>query len=419
MEFAASVGLPPLTIDNASGANTDSKMMGNSVRPAGVGATFDPIGTDQFNPLIATGDNGGYIETDYSDGWSTSLSGEAPIVAGLHSVKNTWNDLQGETDNDHVLVGAICAKGETTLADISNPAGNTYLRTVYCGNVFKGLADAQSKTSGVFALFFGHGEADVSTDTATYKSGLRTYLDNIFTDICDGIFSQADVPLVVAQAPSKRWNSDNFNIETAFLQFEEENDDFVIALPSYACQSDSDPANQHLTANGSRFSGLKRSQALSKILFEGKNFFIPRIYKVWQEGKVLYVGYLAMSKIQFQPVWEKDSFNRVIFVNYGFTVFDGGIEQAITNVEILSDYDNIIKITLSSIPLDPILHYAGETNFDGRGNVCDSDNTPCPLTYIYNEYQDADANILGIVNKPYDMWNFALPQKVTAEKFSA
>lgn len=414
LEFSASVTIPPLTLDSGSGADTDSLMMGNSVRPAGVTDTFDPIGTDQFNLLLATADNNGILLTDFTPPWSTSYSGEAPMVAGIHHMKRLWNSSKGViNDTDHLFVGAICAKGETTLADISNPSGNTYLRTVDCANVFKGLADAASKTSGVVACSFAHGEADVGTATATYKTGLRTYMDNVFDDICDGIFGQTGTPLWLAQPPSKRWNSDNFYIEQAFLEFEEENDDLVIALPSYACQSDQNAANQHLTANGARFSGLKRAQAMAKILFEGQNFFIPRIYKVWQKNNVLYVGYISMSKIQFKPIWERDSFDRSLLPNYGFTVFDGGIEQTIISIYIVKD--NLIEITLSTTPSAAILHYAGETNFDGRGNVCDSDSTISPLEYIYDINQDSAANIPELVGQAYDMWNFALPQKVVAE----
>jgi hypothetical protein len=433
LEFSASATIPVLTTT----ALSNSLMMGNSVRPVGEADVFDPIGTDQFNPIIATADNVGIIVDVTADSWSTSLSGECPVVSECHMLKNFFDDFQQNLteSTDRALVGAVAAKGQALLADISLITGDDFLRAVDAGTVMKSLSDSGSFSSGMPLISMGHGEADTNANTAkaTYKTGFAQYLDDLHTYISVGVFGQDGYnrALTVAHVNGKRWSDDAMNIPSAMLELETERDDLVLAVPTYACQNTHATADQHLTANGARFKGLKHAQAAKEVLLYKRNFFIPRIEKAWWRGKEIVIGYAAMHyPIQFKNIWDNSgsSVDRVDLTNKGFTVSDSGGAITIISVEIPSGQDALVKITLDREPTDtPTILYAGETTYAGRGNVCDSDPTKSPLNYEEIDYVGtadvaagvvkADYNIVGLVDNPYDMENFAIPQKVTATIF--
>ncbi len=417
--FSGSQALPPLTTTSV----TDVFSFGESVRPANVGATFDPVSQAALLPMVATADNAGTVfDQAYLDenagAYSTSINGEAPIVAFSQHLKQAFSDLKHEVSAGPKVVGGICAKGETALADIANTSGNTYLRMVDFAGDVAGIASGLSASSGVTFVIAHHGEADRDADPgASYSAAWAQYMDDFHADVTQGVFSQTRNALWLCTVASKaNWSTAHNRVPNAMIELESERDDVILVAPTYACQNADD--NEHPSANGSRQLGYFAAKAADRYL-RGVNHFCPRIVHAEYGLDEIYLSIAAMRyPLQAQEVWAQNSFDRAAVSDLGYTVYSDGVEMPILSVDIVNGYQSLVRIRtqglLSSTSVE--VSYAGANNA-GRGMICDSDDYQSYHTYIgENQNQKAGESIPELNGQLYPSQNYALPQRVVCSR---
>ena len=106
-----------------------------------------------------------------------------------------------------------------------------------------------------------------------------------------------------------------------------------------------------------------------------------------------------------------------MYPNKGFRVQDAMGDPNITNVRVVAD--TIIGMTASRDLVPPVyVWYAGETTYQGDGNLFDSDSTTSLYKYEYqaNSGQYPEANIPAYVGKPYPLNNPCAAYRIEAIK---
>lgn len=409
----ASTSLPPYTDYNwlVGKPWATAQMLGGSVRPLdNTLATFElvtdmdgiPGGVIGLNSLVATGDNNGAVlsaaqlAAGYTT-WSSSNSGESPVVALGHEFTRLNNVRQGITGANTTNIVIAGVAGSSTDAYLKDVAGDddasdsdVWLQSVNWH--VKVSVYSPVGTTGWAVNYIAHGESMYS-DNATKEDylygkayagnaeagiGMIEALDNIKA-LALSHYTQAEGPLNVVNVPALKWIKDGIEIGKAWDWLEENRDDVVIATCSIQGQPGASN-NEHLSALGSKTLGLHAARAVYNISVLGQNYFIPKPYKLWQADKTLRLGVLAMDYPLLFKEWF-GTYNPQIGIdpdpdfppNYGFRIKLGSQVFSLAAAPTISASGCCVDFLLNSKPSGFVtMTYAGRTASAGHGNLFDS-----------------------------------------------
>lgn len=373
--------------------------------------------------LVGTTDNGDAVllqsEIISSGIPSTSYAGEAPIVASAHEFTRLYFDHLGTTPDTtrRILAASVGSATDSSLAAISDTSGNPWLTQVDFIDDMKTWFSANPGTygalSGILGFNWDHGQASygqyvtqseyINGGTTNTGIGLAAMMDNL-NDLNDTKFGLTTAPLHVAMMPSMHWINDGAAIGKAWRELEDSRDDLVIAGSDYIAQNSATAGSEHPTAWGSITLGLHQARARHYVQNLGQNWIAPRIWKVWQKDDELIIGILAMTyPLQYLLTGGSYSSQPAAITNWGFRLTLDGVDIGIDEIEILEDYDGLIRIKMGSKPERAVtVDYAGQTTATGRGNVYDSspDFTDWDYRTVSYPGYDTSRTLTGVTVAP-------------------
>ena len=401
-------------------AYTNALMLGASERTTRTSLTEYSVvsGNYVFTPLVAKLEYKGTEDTVANvfaaPPTASNKQGESPAIACGNMLQQYWeehtNVYVGEVGQQIVITN--CAVGSQVMADLVE--GEIYNYIIDSTAKVKSTADTASKSCIGLLNLFVHGESDELNDLspATYISQRNGLLDDIFDqDVAE--YGQAHRRLTVMTAHSRFWQDDQ-QLSNAILADSLTNPYAVLACATYAgpCAGSGSDLG-HPTANGTRLIGALMAKAAFYCLKNKTRWFIPHIYNAWWKGNTLLIGYAAMYyPIQFQKTFTADGYE--LLDDNGFRFEDSSGVLTVVSMEVVNDA--LIKVTFATEPVsEPVIYYAGNTTFEGCGNLYDSDPSICPLTYQTNAYTYwAIEEVAELEGEPYPFNNAATPQSFTS-----
>lgn len=409
-------------------------MVGQSVRGRSRTGPYVPLGSNAFTDLKAVVQSTGEPTVILSQDEIAALArgdlseGEGFDVGAVHFWRALQLQLKGIPSNpNRKIVLVNCAVAGRSVEELSKGASTGHYdnRVIPALQNIKMLVDTVSPgaTCGLMACMYIGNEWNYlgtrgTTDKDEYKSLLNKLFDDITTDANTGtnsIFNVQERPLFITTQTGDVYTRDstNLSIGTAHIELSNERDNVVCAGPHYHVPS---KPGGHRDPNGSRWVGQKIGQVLHNCIDKRLDWFPMQALSATYTGKEILVDHLVMR----YPIVFRDTFNAItptMYSNKGFRVTDAIGEQNITNVRIVAD--TIIGMTASRELVPPVyVWYAGETTYQGDGNLFDSDSTTSLYKYEYqaDSGQYPEANIPAYVGKPYPLNNPCAAYRIEAIK---
>ncbi|MDX7271966.1 hypothetical protein SJ322_06805 [Serratia marcescens] len=409
-------------------------MVGQSVRGRSRTGPYIPLGSNAFTDLKAVVQSTGEPTVILSQDEIAALArgdlseGEGFDVGAVHFWRALQLQLNGMPSNpNRKIVLVNCAVAGRSVEELSKGASTGHYdnRVIPALQNIKMLVDTVSPgaTCGLMACMYIGNEWNYlgtrgTTDKDEYKSLLNKLFDDITNDANTGInsiFNVQERPLFITTQTGDVYTRDstNLSIGTAHIELSNERDNVVCAGPHYHVPS---KPGGHRDPNGSRWVGQKIGQVLHNCIDKRLDWFPMQALSATYTGKEILVDHLVMR----YPIVFRDTFNAItptMYSNKGFRVTDAIGEQNITNVRIVAD--TIIGMTASRDLVPPVyVWYAGETTYQGDGNLFDSDSTTSLYKYEYqaNSGQYPEANIPAYVGKPYPLNNPCAAYRIEAIK---
>ncbi|MGI0466279.1 hypothetical protein [Serratia marcescens] len=409
-------------------------MVGQSVRGRSRTGPYVPLGSNAFTDLKAVVQSTGEPTVILSQEEVATLArgdlseGEGFDVGAVHFWRALQLQLKGMSSNpDRKIVLVNCAVAGRSVEELSKGASTGHYdnRVIPALQNIKMLVDTESPgaTSGLMACMYIGNEWNYlgtrgTTDKDEYKSLLNKLFDDITTDANTGtssIFNVQERPLFITTQTGDVYTRDstNLSIGTAHIELSNERDNVVCAGPHYHVPS---KPGGHRDPNGSRWVGQKIGQVLHNCIDKRLDWFPMQVLSATYTGKDILVDHLVMHF----PIVFRDTFSTItptMYPNKGFRVQDAMGDPNITNVRVVAD--TIIGMTASRDLVPPVyVWYAGETTYQGDGNLFDSDSTTSLYKYEYqaNSGQYPEANIPAYVGKPYPLNNPCAAYRIEAIK---
>jgi len=413
-------------------------MVGDNVDNLGV-ETYDAMGVDQFNPLVANTHNNvsnltGAEEALLSPG--DNNKGEPPVIGLTNGLKFWMNRRALALDDGRNLVAMSSAQAGRTIAQLSRvnsqDAVDRWGGMISGIQLAKDLADAAGATCVCPILTWIQGEFDYNTNNgstnatrALYRAALETLFDDANTDI-PAITGQGLPPLKLMYQTGGSYTRDadmngapDLHVGMAQLEVAIARDDVVMVGPVYPYTD----KGGHLDSNGARWYGHQQAKVAAKIL-AGEGWQPLRPIEIEKSGATIFVHYhVPQPPLRFAPTYWS-YFEGFDYADKGFAVTsaDAATVYAVEAVQIVSD--TIIAITCAVEPPDDALLWYADLNIanhDGQGNVCDSDPTLAIDRYEYVPERGmyASANRPELVGRRYDLrnWSVAFVHPITYSEF--
>ncbi|UGO51434.1 hypothetical protein QJV44_gp20 [Serratia phage vB_SmaS_Tlacuache] len=399
-------------------------MLGNATRPnTRSGNSFVPVGTTQFTGLKAVVQRGSdptHIMTAeeiaaLSPG--ASEEGESPLVGAVNYLKWLYLQHWGLPKDDNMqLVASDCGVAGRTIEQLRQ---NHWLRFTQCVDAHKAEADRLGKTYSVAILYFMQGEWNYTTayggttDKTIYKGLMKSLKDDMISYVKSVTGQEFDPAFIIYQTGAGYTNvDDQIKIGMAQLEFANEEPGVWCAGPVYQLTD----KGGHLQPNGYRAYGMYLGYTgyLACVARLDSRATQPLKYTVY--GKRVVIGdFLARDfplrfEVAYDGVTAKD------YITKGFKVVDSVGLVNLESVELVAD--TVLKITTSRDMVGAVsVVYAGKNDFNGNGNLTDSNPTTPMESYVYQEGtgQYPTTNIPELVNKPYSMHNWCLAHRIQAE----
>ena len=405
----------------------DVLMLGQSVRPNG-GSTVttpQPLGDAVLRTAVATvqNENTGAL---YSPAQVAALPagdfalGEEPGLAGAIFARQLYLQHRGRNADPErkFVVSNLSVPGKTVEQLSKGASPELFNRMPVYAQAVKAAATAANGDYGVPAVLYLQGEYNYrpdyggATDKATFKARTLKLFQDISASVA-AISGQTAPPAFITYQSGGAFTSDasDLSIGQAQLEMAEENTGIFLAAPSY-------PVNDkggHLTANGSRWLGCQMDKVLHEVVTLRRRWRPLSPIQVTARGKTILADFhVPCPPLQWQGghVDDRANNNAPVFANKGFTVIDAVGVVPIISVEIVADA--VVAINLGrSLKGPAFLYYARSAEYDGHGNLCDSDPTVAPFNYEYSAGSGdyPAANIASLVGKPYPLWNWCVAFK--------
>lgn len=428
VEYGQSFSIGALAHPARTGSQLfDALMLGDSVRPANLAATFAPYGgVSELNALAATVEGPGSTLDILDSGeiaaldWEDAARGETASLGFSDYAKYLFNQKSAvENDTTRRLIVTSSGHGGQNVSQLSKDApGNAawfFARTVDAASQIKSIADTDTVASGVAAYLWQQGQADVTDGTAkaTYKTAVKQLRDDLHTDIQVGEYGRTKrAAFLFTQTSGADWTLDSTDLAVPIGQLEmsQEEADMFLACPEYPMTNKPDG---HPDANGNRWRGMQLAKVYHRVVNLRQGWQPLHITKaIARRNQILLQYHVPAPPLQFRDYYE--GFTAVNHTNKGFEVEDETGTNTITAVEIAGDAT--VLLTLGrDVDGTATVTYGGETVHGGGGNVADSDAAVPPRNYEYLSAagDDASVNVAALVDKPYPLNNFACLQKIT------
>ncbi len=262
---------------------------------------------------------------------------------------------------DLTTLHSVVGSGGKALSFIQKGGtGNSYDRSLYEANAFKGFATTANKRFGVGAVILTHGETDAVLPT--YEAGLIALAKDYDTDLRAVTGQTGKIPLFVSQqhALPRRGDPDLRSTSTlaAWTAARDPSGLLVCLGPKYQYAYATD--HLHLEAPSYRRLGIKNAEAFFRHVVEKKPFFPLQPKQVTRTGRVVRVTF----DVPYPPLaWDKvlptphPQAGHPWALGKGFEVEDDTGKSEIERVDIVG---NAVDITLVTAPTgaNPVVRYA-------------------------------------------------------------
>lgn len=398
-------------------------MLGQAVRGmnfvSATGTDFSPVGgVNAFNPLQ---EKLQYVTGELAtEGGSTTL-GETVMTGLLTTLKHAHNERLGidGDDPDHLFAGFCVGNSGTPIEQLMKGAPQNYYNRYLTGlQGIKDAADALGYTVNLVATVFMQGEDNyISTSYAAYKSSLSTLMQDLNND-GKAITGQMNDILQVIYQTGGQYTRDKDNVDIGRAQI-----DYVVETKNARFCGPYSPlptptTTTHLLANSYRWFGCNVAKCIDKALQgHGKATFrmVGAVYK----GDEVYPYFeVPVPPIQLQPAYVVST--ATMLPGRGFTITDslGSLSGSSLIVEVYSPH--VLKIKCPRELVGPVRVTMGDkSNYNGKHNVCDSDDTESVFRWEYTgtNGQPANENIAELNDKRYILRNWCAAYSLIAEKF--
>ncbi|BEG97950.1 T9SS type A sorting domain-containing protein [Bacteroides sedimenti] len=410
------------------------------------------VGSQSWPPLSTTPVSGNYMIGDqvWINYGNTSFNKLTPLVANVASETMTLpknrankifaecplvaatNHIQLKTEGKYKFIATSCGTVAKSIEELSKEHYDPICYRDFTSTInYASLITSKIHCPAIiwmqgeynYLTQYGNtGLTEGSTPTSdklTYKSLLIQLKNNMQADIRNK-YRQADSPLFITyQVGAQYTRGDSVSIGMAQLEASNEYHDVVCAGPVYPMTD----RGGHLDPNGYRWYGEMLGKAYYQTITLGKKFrpLQPLEISRMDDKRTLRIKFLVPQK----PLVLDEMLVRKA-PDYGFEVFNNGVEVNILNVSVDNEY--VYLTCENDLDGDVELIYAG-TNNSGQGNLRDSDSFPASYSYqdldkknqdnsyVYgrdisettlrpdNEPKDSE----GIIyNKPYPLYNFCV-----------
>ncbi len=400
-------------------ARADCFMVGNSVRPAGEGTTWTPVGgSTTLQPMVAT------IETEsgtpISDADAANLPpgdnarGENVIVGTANYLARALAD--GGTPRKLVALSAGVSGQTIETLSPGNPSG-LYNRVPTGLQAFVNAVPGGA-TRGCSAILWMQGEFNYFAENGgtTTKTGYKTALTSLRNQMNTDVVAktgQATLPAFFIYQTGASYTQDNNQLAIGMAQWEfvRENAGCYMVGPVYPVTD----KGGHLDANGYRWFGQQVGKVMHRVLALGQGW--EPLSPLWVEmvGKTVYVGFsVPEPPLQFQLPYVGAAGTvgnaAADYTNRGFRITDAAGDVSISAVRFVGATIVAIDCARRPDPATALVWYASNTASQGNGCLCDSDKTIANDDYSYQAGigHYTTANIPALVGRPYPLWNWAI-----------
>lgn len=313
--------------------------------------------------------------------------GETPISGMSDNIKNLMliEDNLTYTDTNYKILGSAPAQGGTPIAGLVK--GTTFYNRLKDHIKYGALRSKEINQYYAYqATTWLQGEADYSGSTPKneYKYVLSKLVDDIANDAYLETGQSFKPEFIIGQVGSHLRYAQSVGILSAFkgdiaqaqLELSTERDDIHLACPSYFFDYSGNGVSQvHLTAADERLMGAYFGLVYKRVVIDGSQWRPLQPTAISHNKKAVYITLnVPKPPLVIDTTWVLEN------KDYGFRVFDDGVQVAITSVTIVNG--SSIKLLLANDILGVMsLDYAlksdsltGETGrkIGARGNIRDS-----------------------------------------------
>ena len=404
-----------------------SLMYGDSTRPAsGAGSLFTPLGGAALKPLkaVVQAAGGGSILSDEEVaalGAGSPNEGEGPEVGAVNFARHLFLQHHGlAADESRLFVASSSGVAGRSIEQLSKGASpELYQRLLQAAQGVKAIADAESATYCIPAIFWMQGEWNYATaygwDNTKdgYKAKLKAQGEIWKTDIAYGVAGQSSPPAIITYQTGATYTSDINDLAIGMAQWElsKEERNWYMATPVYPYTD----KGGHLDSNGYRWLGMQLGKVFHRVVTLGQSWKPVSPRRVTINGANILIDFhvpcppLVFDK-PYVVLADSD------YADKGFRVVDDLGTVSISSVEIAAD--TVVKIVLGREVVGVAkVQYATKTASGGNGNLRDSDETISSEKYIYQEGsgQYPGTNIPALVDRPYPLHNWCIAFSLTPE----
>lgn len=312
------------------------------------------------------------------------VNGETPLSGMTDNIKELiFNEESlAYTDMSYKFLASAPAHGGQNISSLTK--GSDYYLRLFNDIKYGVLRAADTSQSYAYqATTWLQGEADYSAGTpkTIYKLILTRLIDDIAADAITLTEQTFKPDFIIGQVGSHLRYAQSAGVTSAFkadiaqaqLELSKERSDVHLACPSYQFDYSGTRNQVHMTATDERVMGAYFGLVYKRVVIDGQDWQPLQPVAITCSSKAVYIT-INKTDLVIDTTWVTQN------TDYGFRVFDDGVQANIADVSIVNG--NAIKITLESDLLGVMtVDYAlfsdspiGETgrNVGARGNIRDS-----------------------------------------------
>ncbi|WP_139281282.1 sialate O-acetylesterase [Muricoccus roseus] len=254
-----------------------------------------------------------------------------------------------------------------------------------------------------------------SSDKAQYKAGLRRLVADLRSDCQCGIAQQAEPFAVFSYQAGCQFTRDGTNLSVGMAQWElsEEEPHWYLASPAYPVPD----IGGHLSALGTAWLGQIFGKVMARVLLDGVRWRPLAPLMAVRHGRDVFVPYdVPVAPLAFRPTFLGR--RSVMFPLKGFALIDDAGEVPLRFAEIVAP--RVVRVELgreTSAEARPRLRYAGRRNYNGHGNLTDSDATLATANFRQDPaVTEEDEFASSLEGKPFPLWNWSIAYEIPIEE---
>lgn len=387
-------------------------MLGQS--PRGAFFSNPPVGSEIYGPV--GGENKFYPLHEVCqdvDGTIIPQSGYGETICSTvgNEFKRLHNEAMG-VDNDEKMIMCVgsCGVSGRSIAQLQKGATPELYNRVE--TFLAGVAEACAADGvefEVIGIIYLQGENDNSASTTYYAAQSQTMRQNLINS-CKAASGQNFDPIYLINQIGNTYIN-TMGVPQAQNRLPEQADKTIL-VGSY--QGLPNPG-AHLCSNSYRKLGCLFARELWRY-YSGNGDFTFRILKAIHRDDSVYLSLTPrVAPLKFSSVYDK--WSEVLHADKGITLTDGSgtFGPAEFSVEVVSD--RVLRLKASRKLTGAVTVYLGDKNHNGTHNISDSSNEVGGLNWVYGiTGQYSQENIPALVNKPYEINNFAAIQQIQSEE---